>query len=126
MRKLSLFSVAALMVAATAACSPSDPTPSADGSGLRVDVVAPREPEIASDGGQLAVGDLADGYNHEETMARAMELDAQSQDHGTSWDDDGWVYSEGTGPAVEPPVDAIATKDNKPVKTTKVPADFEG
>lgn len=72
---------------------------SADGTGLRVDVVAPKEPEIINGGAQLGVGELADGYDHAETMARIQTPEDTGEDIGTSWDDDNWTYSDGTGPA---------------------------
>lgn len=105
-----------------------EPTGHADGEGLRVDVVAPKEPKIVSGSGQLGVGELANGYDHTETMARIQTPEETGEDIGTSWDDDNWNYSEGTGPAMNS--DNTDKKQplptDKTVKVTKVPSGYEG
>ncbi|MEG1453741.1 hypothetical protein [Brevundimonas sp.] len=109
-----------------------EPAANADGTGLRVDVVAPKEPEVANSGGQLGVGELANGYDHTEAMARIHPAEETGEDIGTSWNDDNWNYSDGTGPAPSstPGKDAMDEKQPLPVektiKVTKVPNDYEG
>lgn len=125
MRKqtLSFFGLAA--IAALGACSPEKSVERANGEALKVDVVAPREPEIIAASGQLSVGELANSYDHEQTMARAHASEVPVDDIGTSWNDDNWAYSEGTGPETMPK-DQVQSGDPK-VKVTKVPADgYEG
>ena len=101
MRIRSLFLAMALLgsTAAVSACSDGAATERADGEALKVDVVAPREPDIIPSSGQLSVGDLANSYDHQQTMDRARQSDQPADDIGTSWNDDSWAYSEGTGPA---------------------------
>lgn len=105
-----------------------EPTANADGTALRVDVVAPKEPEVVNSGGQLGVGELANGYDHTEAMARIHPAEETGEDIGTSWNDDNWNYSDGTGPA--PSKDPMDEKQSLPVektiKVTKVPNDYEG
>lgn len=120
MRKQTLSLLGLAAVAALGACSPDKTVEHSGGQALKVDVVAPREPEIVASSGQLSVGELANGYDHEQTMARAHAVEQPVDDIGTMWNDENWA--EGTGPALEPR-DAAITADPK-VKVTKVPADF--
>ncbi len=105
-----------------------EPAANPDGAGLRVDVVAPKEPEAANSGGQLGVGELANGYDHTETMSRIHPVDETGEDTGTSWNDDNWNHSDGTGPAMSQ--DDLNDKQplpaEKTVKVTKVPSGYEG
>lgn len=113
-----------------------EPAANPDGAGLRVDVVAPKEPELANSGGQLGVGELANGYDHTETMSRIQTPEETGEDIGTSWDDDNWTYSDGTGPATRPAPSPAPSNDamddkkplpvEKTVKVTKVPSGYEG
>jgi len=120
MRKQTLSLLGLAAVAALGACSPERSEQHVGGEGLRVDVVAPREPEIVPAGGQLSVGDLANGYDHEQTMARAHAVEQPVDDIGTTWNDENWA--EGTGPAIE--VRDTAPVADPKVKVTKVPADY--
>lgn len=113
----------AIALSPLAACSPEAGSEHADGKGLKVDVVAPREPEVISNTGQLAVGELANTYDHEATMARAHANDVPVDETGTSWNDDNWAYAEGTGPEMTPK-DVIDKKDPPSVKVTKIPSDY--
>lgn len=122
--RISFLILPALFASATlAACSGSETAERSDGKALKVDVVAPREPEIIPASGQLSVGELANSYDHEATMAR-VQPQPPEDDIGTTWNDDGWIYSEGTGPDMTPaePVE----KEVRSSKITKVPADHEG
>ena len=125
MRKQFLITLVGMTsLVAAAACSPSGDGERADGKALKVDVVAPPEPEIIATSGQLSVGELANGYDHAEAMAR-VQPEEPVEETGTSWNDEGWVYSEGTGPETSPK-EQLLTKDPKTSKVTKVPDDYEG
>ena len=103
---------------AMAVINEKDPDKLTGGSSLRVDVVAPKEPETINSSGQLAVGDLANSYNHEETMHRAEEQVAE-EETGTSWNDDVWGDdSASPAPSDDPIGDKLAEKS---VRVTKVP-----
>lgn len=120
---LSLFAASTFVL--VSACSQDNPAEHADGASLRVDVVAPKEPEIIASSGQLSVGELNNGYDHQLTMERARQYDEPAEDVGTSWDDDSWAYAEGTGPAIVEK-EVPAKPDPKLNRTYKSGGDFEG
>ena len=119
MRNLSLSVLAMVLAGTLAACSDNTTQHTVDGDGLRVDVVAPKEPEIVPTQGQLSVGELADGYDHAATMQRAQEFETVDEDLGTSWNDESWAYEDGTGPAIK---QVPQSEPDRDVKVTKVPA----
>lgn len=103
---------------AMAVINEKDPNKLTGGNSLRVDVVAPKEPETIQSSGQLAVGELANSYNHEETMHR-VEEDVAEEETGTSWNDQVWGDdSEPPSASADPIGDKLAEKS---VKITKVP-----
>lgn len=107
-----------------------DNTASADvaGASLRVDVVTPEEPAIVSGGGQLSVGELANSYNHEETMSRAPAVEPTPEEGGTSWNDDVWSSNDGPGydSDTAPASSSGKIPSGKDVKVTKTPSGYEG
>lgn len=123
MRKQTLIVLGLTAIAALGACSPENSVEYVGGDALKVDVVAPREPEIVPTNGQLSVGDLANTYDHEQTMARVHASQEPVDDIGTTWNDDNWAYAEGTGPEIMPQ-DQVQQSDPK-VKVTKTPNDYE-
>jgi hypothetical protein len=95
--KAAVWGSAALMLATVgvAGCSDNRPGESVDGPALHIDVVAPKEPELAQTSGKLSVGELTDAYDHTETLQRAAP--AEDPNDYTAWDDGAWVAETGTG-----------------------------
>lgn len=95
--KAAVWGSAALMLAAVGlvGCSDDRPGESVDGPALHIDVVAPKEPEVAESSGKLSVGELTNAYDHTETLQRAAP--AEDPNDYTTWDDGAWAAETGTG-----------------------------
>jgi|GEM_PF-2268094 len=95
--KASVWGSAALILTALglAGCSDSRPGQTVDGPALHIDVVAPKEPELAETSGKLSVGELTDAYDHAETLQRAAPV--EDADDYVTWDDGAWAAETGTG-----------------------------
>jgi len=98
----------------------NEPDSNDGGPALSIDVIAPKEPEPVRSTGQLAVGELNNGYDHTATMAQATP-EAEDPNAYTAWNDDNWANESGLPEQSDKRVIVSDPKEKAPGVTTKVP-----